>query len=363
MVLSTTLVGIVHAFQTPTKVQVNHHVRLPTTSSTTTTTTTTTTTSLALSENEIPNIHQNHSRRFYLKQTIGTAAAAATATLSSLLTYNPPALAAQTTGEAIRRSAANLPGYGQADVFYPSSFLGKWKVTQTIVSSDDPMIVKSIKNDEISLPLVLSYDVRFITVDGDDSIIVTKEDGGSGASANVEKVIADRQYNENSYYNALRDAIMKKQSNSSNTQSLPPSIQTTSWSPSNPNVLTSNYNDGSNKEIKVTKRATELDEVNGIISSSEYRRITTTGAATTAGSNGGIGGGIPSIAASRSLKKWKISEFNGNGDVVVVEGIEIVYSDGGTIGDPLMAAPGAGGRQPQQPQMSSKSRLRLERYS
>ncbi len=182
-----------------------------------------------------------------------------------------------------------------------------------------------------TLPLTIFYDVRFITVDGDEG-------------DNVDKVIADRQFNEDSYYSALRSAIVEKantlqQDNGSSIA--PPFVRAISWSPSNPNVLTSNYNDGSSKEVKVTKRSTELDTVNGIISSSEYRRITTVASGTL---------GVPSISASRVLNKWKINQDG------VVEGIEIVYSDG-VLGDPMAA----GGAKQQQQQLSSKCRLRLER--
>jgi hypothetical protein len=136
-----------------------------------------------------------------------------------------------------------------------------------------------------------------------------------------------------------------------------PSIRNVSWSPSNPNVLTTNYINGSSKEVKVTKRAAELDVTNGIISSSEYRRVTTV-----SGSSGG-GMGIPSISASRVLSKWKFSNSDGGGvgmgDGIVIEGIEIVYSDG-VLGDPMAAAVGGKGQQQQQ-QLSSKCRLRLQR--
>lgn len=284
------------------------------------------------------NFNTIHQRRFYLK-TIGSLVTSSLPILfnSNILMYptQQQALAAQTTGEAIRRSAAKLPGYGQADVYYPPSFLGKWKATRVIVSSDDPIMTSYFTlTDSSSSPLTISYDVRFITVDGDEQVV--------GGVISGDKVIADRQFNEDSYYNALREAIESGSTRGMTGDSLPPLLRAVSWSPSNPNVLTTNYNDGSSKEVKVTKRATELDEVNKIISSSEYRRITTVAPGTL---------GVPSIAASRILSKWKMNE---NG---VVEGIEIVYTDG-SLGDPLMAA---GGNKQQQQQFSSKSRLRLER--
>ena len=231
--------------------------------------------------------------------------------------------------------------------------------------NDSSISIDNLNSNNVLLPLTISYDVRFITVDGDESYQGQGQSQGQSQGQNQgqgqDKVIADRQFNEESYYNALREAIVSQtQASENNSQlpqlpPLPPLIRAISWSPSNPNVLTSTYNNGSSKEVKVTKRATELDTVNGIISSSEYRRVTTV-AASTSGMNA-MGGGIPSISASRILNKWKIS------DTGIVEGIEIVYSDGALGGDPMsmsMAAAG-GGNRPQQQQLSSKCRLRLER--
>ncbi len=302
---------------------------------------------------------------------------------SSLLLSNnhgvvQPANAAQTTGEAIRRSAANIPGYGQADVFYPSSFIGRWKATRVIVSlpaggvseSYFPLTMTSSNLLQEMLPLTITYDVRFITVDGDISF--GGSSSSSSSSSNNGVVIADRQFNEESLYNAFQNAIIAKIEMNNTTpstvqyQKQPPFIQTISWSPSNPNVLSSNYNDGSSKEIKVTKRAAELDVTNGIISSSEYRRVTTVRGGNYNNSNKTTGGmapsGIPTISASRVLNKWKISN-DGNSGSDTIEGIEIVYADG-VVGDPMSAGIGGvgGGGQPAgQQQSNSKSRLRLER--
>ena len=281
-----------------------------------------------------------HDRRSYFKVIGGFTA----------LLNTESSIAAQTTGEAIRRTAANLPGYGQADVYYPSSFVGKWKATRVIVAYSD--IDDIIKIPESKLPLTLSYDVRFVTVDGDQYDIdetKIKNSNDYKSKGTIEKVVADRQFNEESYYKALIEALGKGDTNvsSNNTLSSLPLIRSTSWITSNPNVLSINYNNGSSKEVKVTKRAMELDESNGIISSSEYRRITTIGSPS---SSSQIVGGVPSISASRILNKWKI---NDNG---IVEGIEIVYADG-VLGDPLMAATANKSQQ----QLTSKSRLRLER--
>lgn len=254
----------------------------------------------------------------------------ASSVVSTLLSSPTPSYAAQTAGEAVRRGAANIPGYGSPDVYYPSSFLGKWKATRTIAASDDPMILNMLfKQGGELIPINISYDVRFITVDGDE---------GLDKSKSIDKVIADRQFNELQYYNALK-AKMEEMGLPS-----PPSVQNISWSPFNPNVCTSTYNDGSTNEIKVTKRAAELDTNAGLVSSSEYRRVTTTKGAM----------GIPSISASRVLTKWKTE---GSGPSQVVDAIEIVYSDGPMGGDPMIMGTSSAAK----PQLSSKSRLRLER--
>lgn len=273
----------------------------------------------------------NHETIPNRRETLKTIGIVTAATISQVPLLKPPpqALAAQTAGEAIRRSAANMPGYGQADLYYPTSFLGKWKATRIIVSSSDLGIPQSI------LPLTISYDIRFMTVDGDIGLSGDNNNAKVGDSK-VGKVIADRQFNEESYYNALRELL------GSSSSSQLPSIRSTSWSSSNPNVLTISYNDGAGKEVKVTKRAADMDESNGIISSSEYRRISTVASGTL---------GVPSIEASRIMNKWKINETG------VIEGIEVVYSDG-VLGDPMAATAGA---MEQQQQLSSKSRLRLER--
>jgi hypothetical protein len=220
--------------------------------------------------------------------------------------------AAQTPGEAIRRSAANIPGYGQPDVYFPSSMLGRWRVNRQIVNSDD------VQFANLPMPISVSYDVRFITVDGDND---TKADF---------KVIADRQYNTASFYNAVRSDNF-------------PTIQSVSWSPFNPNVCTTNYSDGSTVEEKVTKRAVDSDLEAGFISSSEFKRITETSSSSM----------VPNIKALRVLTKWKVTSDN------TVEGIEVVYIDPSIALDPMTARGGGSTK----PILSSKSFFKLERIS
>ncbi len=137
----------------------------------------------------------------------------------AFLSISPsPTNAAKTAGEAVRRSATNIPGYSHPDVFYPASFAGKWRATRVIVNSSetltgatDPIMSKLLASGAITLPLTLFYDVRFITVDGDDNI-----DTNSNVNSN-EKVTADRQFHEASYFNALKEAVDAQSQSQSHT--------------------------------------------------------------------------------------------------------------------------------------------------
>jgi len=225
--------------------------------------------------------------------------------------------AAQTVGEAVRKSASNIPGYGSPDVYFPSSFSGKWMAQRTILSSDDSLLAPL-------LPVTLKYEIRFISVD----------DVGN-------KVIADRGFNEASYQAAVNSILRE-------TPSLV--VQSYDWSSSNPNVLTVAYADGSSKETKVTKRAASIEEEEEsgmqMVSCSEFRRESVVGER-----------GIPSLSATRLLAKWKTTP--GNPDIK--EGIEILYLQE-VMGDPLAATSGRNGApQSSGPRLVSKSKIRLEK--
>ena len=212
-----------------------------------------------------------------------TALIAAGLVTSSCAVVGEAAAASADAGETIRRGAANLPGYGPSDVFYPLTFKGKWHVVREIV--DDTTV---------------EYEMRFIQ-SGNDAV-------------------ADRGFNQAALERALS------------------SIETRSyeWTETNPNDLRLEMEDGSRKEIKVTKRASERTE--DFVSSSEFQRVTTEDSRM----------GIPAISARRTSTKWKIlTEAS-------VEGLEIVNDMGGG-GDPLAGATTAG------PRLISKSRLHLKR--
>ncbi|KAL9178729.1 hypothetical protein ACHAXT_003860 [Thalassiosira profunda] len=209
--------------------------------------------------------------------------------------------AAETTAEAIRLlSSKTIPGLGPPDVYYPPYFVGKWKATRIVTTSDDEFW------GGITLPLTTVSEMRFVPYDAFSS------DG----NPNNVPAIADRSFNEKSSYTSLSG--VKKA----------PALQTLQWTPTNPNVLSISYADGGSKEIKVTKRSSDVSKEGDAVFSSEFRRITDVPA-----SGGSVAGGIPIIYKSRVLTKWKPGSTNENGRVDLIEGLEIAYNEAGTFGD------------------------------
>ena len=267
--------------------------------------------------------------------TLSAAVTVAVATLALTVVTTPqPARAAAPldAGEAIRRGASNLPGYGSSDVFYPESFAGSWKMTRE---------VEFPSSSSLSPPPVLrlTYPVRFLRSIEDDA------------------VVADRGFNQAE----LEAALMKSTSKAPETEPSPAAATTPSvvrsyeWAANNPNVLSVVLSNGTKKEIKVTKRATERTE--DTVSSSEFQRVTQeemVGAYANANANTNSVGGIPVISARRVVSKWK------KVDDSRLEGIEIVYAVGGG-GDPLSTGLPSLSPQQQAPTILSKSRIYLVR--
>jgi hypothetical protein len=223
-----------------------------------------------------------------------------------------PSLAAASTpttaGEAIRQAASKLPGYGPSDVFYPPSWQGSWIVRR-----------ETTYGSTTTTPTLSVYTVRYLlSVEGD-------------------AVVADRAYNTINALNAAAAAA-----GAGGTSGI---VQRVAWVVSNPNDLKITYTDGPTQDIKVTKRATERTSTT--VNSSEFQRVVTT--TTTAAAKDDV----PIISAQRVLSKWKQNDNDGS-----VDGIELVY-DAGMGSDPMTFP----GRQPQQPVLLSKSRLRLERQT
>lgn len=209
--------------------------------------------------------------------------------------------------EAVRRGAANIPGYGQTDVFYPQTFLGNWKAVREILPT----------TSGTGPGLTLEYPIRFIRSIEDNA------------------VVADRGWNQANLEKSIREISAKSNSNKSGIANSLPSYQ---WTETNPNDLRLAFTDGSKKDIKVTKRATEMTDET--VFSSEFQRVTQTQ---------DDGREIPVITARRVMSKWKVLDSS------TLEGIEIVYDVGG--GDPMSGS----AKVSDQSNILSKSRLKLYR--
>lgn len=228
----------------------------------------------------------------------------------SLINQSQVANAVETPAEASRLlSAKSIPGLGPPDVYYPPYFVGKWRVTKVISKSDD------VFWNGVDLPLTVVSEMRFVPYDSKENF------AGDENSDNIP-AIADRSFNERSYYASLSQKLSAK--------SAMPSIQSLNWSPNNPNVLSLAYADGSSKEVKVTKRSSDVSKDGSGVFSSEFRSVTAVPAP------GGIAGGIPKIYNSRLITKWKQAGKGASinsGGVDIIEGIEITYNEQGTMGD------------------------------
>jgi hypothetical protein len=226
------------------------------------------------------------------------------------------AIAAETTAEAIRlMSSKTIPGLGPPDVYYPPYFVGKWRVTRIVTSTDD--------NDFQGLPLPLKIvsEMRFVPYDAG-------KDFEDFDNTNNLPAIADRAFNERSFNKALSSILEQLRAAGLSTSKTPTIIQKLDWTPTNPNVLSIVYSDGSSKEVKVTKRSSDVDSKGDGVFSSEFNRITAVPA-----SPSSIAGGIPNVFKSRTLTKWKRAAGQSSTDVDLIEGIEMAYVEQGTLGD------------------------------
>lgn len=230
-----------------------------------------------------------------------------------------PAEAAETPAEAIRLiSSKTIPGLGPPDIYYPPNYVGRWKTTRVISSLDD-VFLKELQDRGVKLPIQVTSEMRFVPYNAGKDF----QQQDADLDSNAVPAIADRSFNEKSYYAALSEEIGRLYQQSSTKSSLP-SINRVDWTPTNPNVLALEYADGSSKEIKVTKRSSDVSNDGSNVFSSEFRRIT----AVPPSSSSSITGGIPSVYKSRVLTKWRQT---GSDDVI--EGIEILYNEQGTLGD------------------------------
>jgi hypothetical protein len=241
-------------------------------------------------------------------------------------------------GETIRRSAANVPGYGPTDIFYPLDWQGTWNVRREVI-----LPKTSPSTDQPPEVIVLNYPIRFIQSIQDNA------------------VVADRGFNQASLERSIR---INAAGGSKSDSSISDPIRSYRWSESNPNDIFLEFYDGSLKYIKVTKRSSEYDTVSNTVSSSEYQRVTQDDMST---STTALPGKIPTITARRIVSKWRpVLQSDStalSSTTNAIEAIEIVYDVGtSNSNDPLSFQPKQQSQTQQiQPIILSKSKLYLQR--
>ena len=182
----------------------------------------------------------------------------------------------------VRNAASVLPGLGPPDVYYPSSWKGKWITEQTFTSvniTQDttriiPYIQKKYKDNE---PLIYTR----VYSSFDDS-----------------KVVLDRSLTTTSMWRSL---LLDK-------------AALCIWEYNNPNVATVQTSDGKLDEYKVMKRSIESGDYFG---SSEFYRIAETITS--------LQYSVPKIYGCRILSRYREEEKDDNGIVSKISGLERMY--------------------------------------
>lgn len=190
------------------------------------------------------------------------------------------------TRETIARVAANLPGYGEPDIYYPAQFLGSWRCSRTLTALTFPASVDSgssgfsahqwladmdascaamYREMEATLNRSIEYRTRFFQRDG--------------------HVILDRAFDA---YERSR----AEQPFSGRT------VVEARWNPNNPNILAIECIDGTIRELKVTKRATEDSGSPDAFGFSEYYRVADT-------TTGKIMSGVPQLVGLRVQARYR----------------------------------------------------------
>lgn len=232
--------------------------------------------------------------------------------------------------------AANIPGLGQADVFYPEFFRGEWRVDRTLYSiqessaskaatylsvADDPVLgAEAVRRLRSRLGRLDKYRLRFYKHRG--------------------KIVEDRAFN------------MRNEVSTCEFPDQPISI-TAKWSPDNPNVISvsgapkSNFANLLNpdseiqsyaREVKITKRAFNVPKGKGTFLSSEYARVVDfndESALLGAGKNS------PHISAWRKISRYQVNSLVKNASTGAVEPngmnritVEYRYTVNNPEGDP-----------------------------
>ena len=267
--------------------------------------------SLATRSDSLPNYDEYHvDRRTFVGNIICHANCflllLSAGTLSLPQSAHAAAAAPATVGAAVRRSAANLPGYGPTDVFFPKSWAGLWRVQRQVSFGTTTSAPASETSGSKNTVRVLEYTIRFVP------------------SIENDAVVADRGFNQANLEVAA----------SSNAARLPPPLA--QWASSNPNDLRLAWPaDGRVKDIKVTQRATDYQQIaNGRLWSSEVQRVTNDG-------SGNNASAVPMITARRVVTQYRweptASATNNDAPPNLVQALEVIYDLGGTT-DPLKTA-------------------------
>lgn len=266
------------------------------------------------------------------------------ATIASLQVPSYPANATRLvpTPDELQREfaevAANIPGLGQADVFYPEFFRGEWRVDRTLYSiqessasnsstylsvAEDPVLgAEAVRRLRGRLGRLDRYRLRFYKHRG--------------------KIVEDRAFN-------MRNEV--------STCEFPDLNISASWSPDNPNVIsvsgspknrsiidkyTNTDNDNSDmdiaREVKITKRAFSEPKGKGTFLSSEYARVVDFNDETALL---GAGKGSPHISAWRKISRYQVNSLSKNASTGAVEPngmnritVEYRYTVNNPEGDP-----------------------------
>jgi hypothetical protein len=203
--------------------------------------------------------------------------------------------------ETVRRAAANIPSYGEPDIYYPQAFRSRWTARRRVYDVHASGPLKSPGLDAVFEEASrlaeqgdegVRYDVRFIERDGE--------------------IIADRAFNAEALALAVHGVTREAQFDR----------PTAEWSPSNPNVLT--LREGSRLvEYKVTRRSTE-QPAPFAFGSSEYERVADAG-------SDGVFGSVPLIQARRIETRYRwapagtasISASGGSGTAANVDSVRV----------------------------------------
>mmetsp|Transcript_20055 Transcript_20055/g.33562 ORF Transcript_20055/g.33562 Transcript_20055/m.33562 type:complete len:273 (-) Transcript_20055:661-1479(-) len=172
------------------------------------------------------------------------------------------------TKEQIAKSASKVPGFGQADIYYPSRWAGDWKTVKSITDT--------------------------VSLSGDYDLPSCLRDVKSGDT-----------FGYTTSYVLYKENIVRDRTVVSDLSAISPIKSISLWDPVNPNIQKLRYVNGLAVDIQVTKRSIETNPDTGLFQGfSEFFRLVET-PVPVAGSPA-----IPKVYAGRILTR--IKEVNDN---------------------------------------------------